>query len=111
MTSEPTRRVRTSGGLQLAVHDLGGEGEPLLLVHATGFHGRVWAPCAHDLLQALDVRCWAPDLRGHGASPLPPEAFTDDEPDPALLSWDRFADDVLAVADALDDGSGRGLLA
>jgi pimeloyl-ACP methyl ester carboxylesterase len=108
---EPDLTVRSSGGVDLAVHDLGGDGPPLLLAHATGFHGRVWGPCA----ARLPFRCWAPDLRGHGASPLPLSAFTGGtgaagsgpagQPDEALLAWDRFADDVLAVVDALDTGA------
>jgi pimeloyl-ACP methyl ester carboxylesterase len=105
LTIAPPRRVPSTGGLDLALHDLGGEGRPLLLTHATGFHGRVWGPCAAH----LPYRCWAPDLRGHGASPLPAGSFhaaadpdAPPEPDGALLSWDRFADDVLAVVDALD---------
>jgi pimeloyl-ACP methyl ester carboxylesterase len=99
-----------SSGLTLALHELasaaGPDAEPVLLVHATGLHGRVWAPCAAH----LPFRAMAPDVRGHGDSPLPPAAFTPDglrgpnadaDPDPAWLSWDRVADDVLAAADAL----------
>jgi pimeloyl-ACP methyl ester carboxylesterase len=106
-------RVPSTGGLTIALHELGGHGqghdEPVLLVHATGFHGRVWAPCAAH----LPFRSFAPDVRGHGASPLPPAAFTGDEPDPAVLSWDRVADDVLAAAEAVValTGMGDGLLA
>jgi pimeloyl-ACP methyl ester carboxylesterase len=83
-------RVRSTGGVELAVHDLGGQGPSLLLCHATGFHGRVWGPVAGHL--AGRFHCWAPDLRGHGDAT---------SPDDGSFDWHGFADDVLAVVDAL----------
>jgi pimeloyl-ACP methyl ester carboxylesterase len=76
--------------VELAVHDLGGNGPPLLLAHATGFCGAVLGPLADHL--AGGFHCFTFDARGHG------ETIT-----PAGLdwSWDRFADDVLAVVDGL----------
>ena len=82
-------RIPSSDGVTLAVHDLGGEGPDLLLVHANGFHGRVWDPMV-DALRGF--RSWSVDLRAHGDSPLPAGVG---------LSWDGFADDVLAVIDQL----------
>ncbi|MBT5774491.1 MAG: alpha/beta hydrolase [Dehalococcoidia bacterium] len=61
---------------------------PILLVHATGLHGRVFA----RLIEALpgDRSVLAPDLRGHGRSRWPEgEAF------PERLPWDVFADDLV----------------
>ena len=87
------RRIATLAapdGVRLAVHDLGGSGPPLLLVHATGFHGRVWAPLAVRL--AARFRCVAPDLRCHGDSDKPSEGEHD---------WSGFADDVLTAIDGL----------
>ena len=97
----PTLRVHSTDGVVLAVHDLAvhdlagpaaapepGE-RPILLTHATGFHGRVWAPVARRL---AGFHAWAPDLRGHGASTTPIGRGMD---------WNGFADDVLAVVDAL----------
>jgi pimeloyl-ACP methyl ester carboxylesterase len=85
-----SRRVSSTNAVELAVHDLGGEGRPLLLAHATGFHALVWQP----LVSHLDgFHCWAPDLRGHGDST---------RPDDGAFAWSGFADDVLAVVDALD---------
>jgi pimeloyl-ACP methyl ester carboxylesterase len=108
---DAARRVTSTAGISIALHDVGGgeRAEPLLMVHPTGFHGRVWAPCAEH----LPWRCWAPDLRGHGASPLPPGSFTGDEPDPELLGWERVTDDVLAAVDAVVrlGGTDDGLLA
>jgi len=42
-------RASSTDGVELEVHDLGGDGPDLLLVHATGFHGRVWEPLAGHL--------------------------------------------------------------
>src|SRR5690348_13287336 len=81
--------VTSTDGVVIPVHDLGGDGPPLLLAHATGFHGRVWQPCASHL---ADFHCYAPDLRGHGDSVAPPGLG---------YSWHGFADDLLAVVDAL----------
>ena len=84
-----TTEVRSTGGVVLAVHDLGGEGPPALLAHANGFHGHVWEPFARHLSGWHRL---APDLRGHGRSPLPTGL---------RLDWDGYADDVLATVDAL----------
>lgn len=82
--------VLASDGQRVAAHVLGGSGPPLLLAHATGFHGRVWGPLADRL--ASTFSCVAPDLRGHGDSPPPAGR---------QLSWSDFARDLLAVVDGL----------
>jgi pimeloyl-ACP methyl ester carboxylesterase len=86
--------VPSSNGVTLAVHDLSPDApdgaEPLLLAHATGFHGYVWQPLATHL---HGFRALAPDLRGHGDSSVP---------DHGDFAWDGFADDVLAVVDRLE---------
>jgi pimeloyl-ACP methyl ester carboxylesterase len=84
------RLVESSGGVTVPVHDLGGSGPPLLLCHATGFHGLVWGPLAPLLAERF--RVWSLDFRGHG----------DASPPPALpLDWRGAGDDVLAVVDDL----------
>jgi pimeloyl-ACP methyl ester carboxylesterase len=84
-------RTASTDGVELEVHDLGGDGPPLLLCHATGFHGLVWRPVAEHL--ASRFRMWSLDFRGHGLSTSPdPERGFD---------WRGFADDVLAVVGAL----------
>jgi pimeloyl-ACP methyl ester carboxylesterase len=90
------RRVR-SGGVGLAVHDLGGarNGPPLLLVHGTGFCAQTLAPLALQL--GASFRCFGLDLRGHGLS---------DTPEGADFAWARFAEDVLAVMDGLPELGG-----
>jgi pimeloyl-ACP methyl ester carboxylesterase len=89
-----TRHVHGADGTDLLVHHLGGNGPPLLAVHATGFHGRCWWPLASALTPEFSV--WAIDQRGHGGSGKDPEGTYD---------WERFAADLLAVVDSLG-GSG-----
>jgi pimeloyl-ACP methyl ester carboxylesterase len=86
-------RVRSTGGVGLALHDLGGDGPPLLITHATGFCGRAYDPLAQLLRPSHHV--WALDLRGHGDSTSP----RDDD-----FSWSRMAEDVWAATDAIDGG-------
>jgi len=71
----------------IAVHDLAGAGEPLLVCHATGFCGRMYEPFARTL--ATQHHVFAVDLRGHGDSPLWPRAS---------LEWSDIAADVLDAA-------------
>ncbi|MGK2928936.1 MAG: alpha/beta fold hydrolase [Acidimicrobiales bacterium] len=81
--------VPSSKGVELAVHELGGEGRPLLMCHATGFHARVWDSVAAEF---PDRRCIALDFRGFGDSTAPIDGDFD---------WHGFGDDVLAVVDHL----------
>ena len=57
----------STSGVTLAVHDWGGDGDPVLLAHPTGFHGRAWAPVAAKLVER-GRRVWSFDFRGHGDS-------------------------------------------
>jgi len=86
----PTGRARAADGVGVAYYDLGGDGPPLLLAHATGFCGPTLAPMARGLRDVF--RCVALDERGHGASDPPPGEVFD---------WHGFAADVLAVVDHL----------
>lgn len=78
----------------IALHDLGGEGPVVLLLHATGFCGMTLAPLA----PVLATRCHvvAADLTGHGAAAAPPG----DEP----LSWHGTAQDLAVALQAADLG-------
>lgn len=84
---DPTMH-RSADGTEIATYDLGGGGDDLLLVHATGFCAGVWGPVAARLgthrLVALDVR-------GHGRSQQPATG----------MGWQGTAEDVLATIDAL----------
>jgi pimeloyl-ACP methyl ester carboxylesterase len=86
----PTGRATTADGLGIAYYDLGGEGPPLLLAHATGFCGPVLVPLAARLRDAF--HCIVFDTRAHGASDPPPDGNFD---------WHGFASDALAVVDEL----------
>ena len=90
----PARAVPSTDGVTLALHDLGGDGAPVLMCHPTGFLAATWAPLAAEL--AGHANCWALDFRGHGDSTVPASGD---------FAWDGMADDVVAVVDALA-GSG-----
>lgn len=86
-----TTNVASTDGVTVAVHDFGGSGEPLLLCHATGFHGRAYTSLAGALRRHHHV--FALDVRAHGASTPP---TTD-----AGFTWSGVGDDVLAAVDAI----------
>lgn len=85
--------VTSTGGVTVRAHDMGGEGDALLICHATGLCGRAYAPLAAELARGFHV--WAVDVRGHGDSDAPADGD---------FSWSRFAEDVVAVADAIACG-------
>jgi pimeloyl-ACP methyl ester carboxylesterase len=58
-----------ANGIRLACQDWGGEGPPIIVLHATGFLGRVYRPIALALRSAGHVYSY--DQRGHGDSSLP----------------------------------------
>ncbi|HEY9555664.1 MAG TPA: alpha/beta fold hydrolase [Acidimicrobiales bacterium] len=89
------RAIPTTDGLTLGLHEHGGTGRPVLLCHATGFHGAVWEPLSAALGDGFER--WAVDFRAHGASPVPV-----DHP----LDWEGMGDDVLAAVDAIDVAPG-----
>ena len=76
----------------IALHHLAGDGEEILLVaHASGFLGQVYAAFAREL--ASHVRVVALDFRGHGDSGTPTEE--------SQFSWHGMADDLQATVDHL----------
>lgn len=89
-----TSEVAASDGVTLAVHDFGGDGPPLVVSHATGFH----AHCYVDMIGRLreSHRVHALDYRGHGASSEPTSTPTD---------WSGFADDLLVVCRLAGSGA------
>jgi pimeloyl-ACP methyl ester carboxylesterase len=98
MPFETGPRVRGAGGVEIATYHLGGNGPPVMLLHATGFHGRCWLPMAPALTDHFEV--WSLDQRGHGSSGKAPDGRYQD--------WSIFVDDLFAVLDALGGDQWRG---
>jgi len=87
--AEP-KMIPSTDGVDVAVHDFGGDGPPLLVCHATGFHAWCYEPMLRHLTDRH--RCVGVDLRGHGDSR---------GPDALSYGWQGMADDLLAVIEAL----------
>jgi len=103
-------RVPSTDGVELAVHALGSDGlasdgpvgptrPPLLISHATGFHGRCYQPMAASLADLAD--CVAFDYRGHGDTPLAP----------GEIDWQGYGDDATAMATWLAERVGAPIVA
>lgn len=91
MTNPPVPEfVDSTDGVRVRIHDLGGDGPPLVLSHATGFCGGVWRPFAAAL--ADRYHCYALDYRAHGETVTPPGTS---------LAWTGMGNDLLAVIDAV----------
>ena len=88
-------RVPSSDHVNVAVHEFGGTGRPLLLSHATGFHGYCYLPIADRLSDGFST--YALDYRGHGDTA---------RPDDWQVDWDRYGDDALAAARAVAPAGG-----
>ncbi len=93
-------RVR-GDGLELQLYEWPGEGRPIFLAHATGFHARCW----DQVVARLPGRhVYALDMRGHGRSDKPAPPYP----------WSRFGEDVaevvrgLGLRDALGVGHSKG---
>lgn len=81
------RRVRV-GDLSLHVTDWGGEGDPILLAHPTGFLGAVWKPLLGRLRRAgVTSRLVTWDQRGHGLSSKPDDVY----------AWEHFVTDTIGL--------------
>lgn len=89
-------------GVNIVMHDLSGSRTadsrvPVLLSHATGFHGHCWEPVADALADRHHAVAF--DHRGYGDA---------DGVDPASIEWARYGDDALAAArhlSSLHDGA------
>ena len=86
-----TRHIRVNG-IRLTYYEWrakpGNHEPPLLIAHATGFHGRAYSAIAEHF---PDRRVLALDLRGHGQS--------EGEP---IDNWRTLSDDVIALLDHLN---------
>ena len=81
----------TVNGSRLNYVDTGGEGTPVLLLHAFPLHGGMWQSQIDTL--GSRHRLIAPDLKGFGASDAPD--------DPADYSMDGYAHDLKGLLDEL----------
>ncbi len=88
-------RAASSDHVNVAIHEFGGAGRPLLLSHATGFHGYCYLPIADAL--GDEFTAFALDYRGHGDTP---------RPDDWNVDWARYGDDALAAARAVAPDGG-----
>ena len=88
------RRIVTIAGTPFTVQDRG-EGPPLLLLHGATQDHTIWSRQVRRFRRSH--RTVAPDMRGHGATPLGPAI----EAGEAVLSLDTLAEDALALMDAL----------
>ncbi|HVN63854.1 MAG TPA: alpha/beta hydrolase [Candidatus Binataceae bacterium] len=70
-STEPKSSFVTVNGVRLHSLDWGGEGDPILILHATGFLGRIYRPIAERLKAIGHV--YSLDQRGHGDSGLAPD--------------------------------------
>lgn len=76
------------GDVELAVVEWPGEGDPVLLLHATGFHSRCW----QEVVKRLPGQhVYAVDLRFHGASGTAGE-----------VDWKLLAQDIRILIEQLD---------
>jgi pimeloyl-ACP methyl ester carboxylesterase len=82
---EPISSFVTVNGVRLHCLDWGGEGTPIVVLHATGLLGRIYRPIAEALTAAGHVYSY--DQRGHGDSDRSPDG---------IYTWDRTADDLEA---------------
>jgi pimeloyl-ACP methyl ester carboxylesterase len=81
----------TSDGEPATLHDLGGDGPPLLLTHGNGLNAGMWATVVPHLRPHF--RCHGLDFRGHGGSRPTRDGFS--------VERSRFVDEVLAAVDAV----------
>ena len=96
-------RVPSTDGVELAVHELGGTGSPLLISHATGFHGRCYQPMADALADV--ARCVAFDYRGHGDTAQSVQQLA------GVIDWQRYGDDAEVIATWLAEQAGEPIVA
>jgi pimeloyl-ACP methyl ester carboxylesterase len=82
---EPISSFVTVNDVRLHCLDWGGEGAPIIVLHATGLLGRIYRPIANALTALGHVYSY--DQRGHGDSDRSPDG---------IYTWDRTADDLEA---------------
>lgn len=91
MTIEPTPHTFAASAARIAYVEWGEPGgQPVLLIHATGFHARVWDQTVKALGDGFHV--FAVDVRGHGQS----------EKKGAMPDWTVAAHDIGELVEHLN---------
>jgi len=89
-------RLTTERGTTVVLHDLGGTvpglGASVLVCHATGFCGRMYAPLAR--LLGTQVHVWSLDFPAHGETSAPADGVYD---------WRAWTAEVAAAVAAIKD--------
>jgi pimeloyl-ACP methyl ester carboxylesterase len=96
--NEPKSGYVDVSGIRLHYLDWSGKGAPIVILHATGFLGRIYAPIAAALTAVGQVYSY--DQRGHGDSGLAPDGKYD---------WQRTVEDLAGFIAAMGFKSVRGL--
>jgi pimeloyl-ACP methyl ester carboxylesterase len=93
---EPKDGFVEANGLRLHYLEWGGEGPPLVMLHATGFLARLWEPIAVALSARYHV--YAYDARGHGDSDKP--GIDEPEGPAGGYGWEGLSADLMGFLDA-----------
>jgi pimeloyl-ACP methyl ester carboxylesterase len=97
-SGEPKSFFVDANGIRLSCQDWGGEGQPIVILHATGFLGRVYRPFALALRSSGHVYSY--DQRGHGDSSRPADGD---------YTWASTTADLKAFIEAMKLKGTRGL--
>jgi pimeloyl-ACP methyl ester carboxylesterase len=87
---EPTNGIIEVNGVRLHTLDWGGSGDPIVILHATGFLGRIYAPIASELTRIGHVYSY--DQRGHGDSGPAPDG---------QYNWQLTMEDLAGLVTAM----------
>ncbi|MEH6517107.1 MAG: alpha/beta hydrolase [Halioglobus sp.] len=88
MRAQPKHYELKLHDVTLLVHEWEGQGDPILMLHATGFHSRCW----DQIIMLLpNAHIYAVDLRFHGASGAH-----------GNVDWQLMARDIEQLIDSLD---------
>jgi pimeloyl-ACP methyl ester carboxylesterase len=97
-SDEPKSGDVIVNGIRLRFLDWGGEGTPIVLLHATGFLGEIYRPIAQALTPIGHVYSY--DQRGHGDS---------ERPRNDINGWDITASDLEGFIEAMGFKQVRGI--